>query len=39
MRLHAQMATIENGFVLLPDEAPWLADTLGRIDRVPRRTP
>jgi predicted phage terminase large subunit-like protein len=24
MRLHAQTATIENGFVLLPREAPWL---------------
>ena len=26
MRLHAQTATIENGFVFLPDETPWLAD-------------
>ena len=26
MRLHAQTATIENGFVFLPDEAPCLAD-------------
>ncbi len=26
MRLHSQTATIENGFVLLPKEAPWLAE-------------
>src|SRR5208337_4368397 len=26
MRLHAQTATIENGLVWLPEEAPWLAD-------------
>jgi len=28
MRLHAQTATIENGFVHVPREAPWLADYL-----------
>ncbi len=28
MRLHAQTAVIENGFVHLPAEAPWLADTV-----------
>lgn len=26
MRLHAQTATIENGCLLLPERAPWLAD-------------
>lgn len=26
MRLHAQTATFENGHVLLPHQAPWLAD-------------
>ena len=26
MRLQAQMATIENGFVHLPEKAHWLAD-------------
>ena len=28
MRLHAQSATIENGFVYLPGEAHWLSDYL-----------
>ena len=28
MRLHAQTATIENGFVYLPQEASWLAEYL-----------
>jgi hypothetical protein len=28
MRLHAQTATIENGFVHLPTSAPWLADSV-----------
>jgi hypothetical protein len=27
MRMHAQTAMIENGFVHLPKEAPWLAHT------------
>ena len=35
MRLHAQTATIENGFVLLPDEAPWLADYLAEMTAFP----
>ena len=26
MRLHAQMAMTENGFVHLPEKAHWLAD-------------
>jgi predicted phage terminase large subunit-like protein len=51
MRLHAQTATIENGFVWLPREAPWLAeylrelalfpagDTTTRSTRPPRRLP
>jgi hypothetical protein len=26
MRLHAQMAMTENGFVHLPEKARWLAD-------------
>ena len=35
MRLHAQTAVIENGFVLLPDEAPWLADYLAELTTFP----
>jgi phage terminase large subunit-like protein len=35
MRLHAQTATIENGFVHLPDEARWLADTLAELTTFP----
>ena len=31
MRLHAQTATMANGFVLLPTEAPWLADYLAEL--------
>ena len=36
MRLHTQTAMIENGFVHLPNAAPWLAQYLheqGLIDR------
>ncbi len=36
MRLFAQTATIENGFVWLPDEAPWLADYLAEFAAFPR---
>jgi len=36
MRLHAETATIENGFVWLPDEAPWLADYLAEFAAFPR---
>jgi predicted phage terminase large subunit-like protein len=35
MRLHAQTAQIENGFVFLPDEAPWLADYLAELAAFP----
>jgi predicted phage terminase large subunit-like protein len=36
MRLHAQTATIENGFVCLPHEAPWIADYLAEFAAFPR---
>jgi hypothetical protein len=35
MRLHAQTATIENGFVYLPREAPWLLDYLHELTTFP----
>ena len=35
MRLHAQSAVIENGFVWLPDEAPWLADAVAELTAFP----
>jgi predicted phage terminase large subunit-like protein len=35
MRMNAQTATIENGFVHLPKEAPWLADYLREITTFP----
>jgi predicted phage terminase large subunit-like protein len=35
MRLHAQSSTIENGFVHLPTEAPWLADYLHEFNTFP----
>ena len=35
MRLNAQTATMENGFVHLPDEAPWLADYLAELTVFP----
>jgi predicted phage terminase large subunit-like protein len=35
MRLRAQTGTLENGFVHLPDEAPWLADTLAELTAFP----
>ena len=35
MRLHAQTATIENGFVHLPDEAHWLADYIAELTAFP----
>ena len=35
MRLHAQTATIENGFVHLPQSAPWLADYLYELANFP----
>ena len=36
MRLHGQTATIENGFVFLPEAAPWLADYLAELTAFPR---
>jgi predicted phage terminase large subunit-like protein len=35
MRLHAQTAMFENGFVLLPQSAPWLADYLHELTSFP----
>jgi predicted phage terminase large subunit-like protein len=35
MRLHAQTATIENGFVHLPQEAPWLTEYLNELAVFP----
>jgi predicted phage terminase large subunit-like protein len=35
MRLHAETATIENGFVHLPHEAHWLADYLRELTLFP----
>ena len=36
MRMHAQTAMIENGFVYLPDTAPWLAEYLHEMTTFPR---
>jgi predicted phage terminase large subunit-like protein len=36
MRMHAQTATIENGFVHLPKEAPWLAEYVHELMSFPR---
>jgi predicted phage terminase large subunit-like protein len=36
MRLHAQTAMIENGFVHLPEAAPWLAEYLHEITVFPK---
>jgi phage terminase large subunit-like protein len=38
-RLHAKAATIENGFVWLPEAAPWLADDLAELLAFPGRPP
>src|SRR5262244_3728544 len=35
MRLHAQTAMIENGFVRIPEDAPWLAEYLHEITVFP----
>ena len=35
MRLYAQTATIENGFVYLPREAPWLAEYIHELSTFP----
>ncbi|MBV8419077.1 MAG: phage terminase large subunit [Hyphomicrobiales bacterium] len=36
MRMHAQTAMIENGFVHLPDSAPWLAAYLHELTSFPK---
>ena len=36
MRLHAQTALIENGFVHLPETAPWLAEYLHEMTVFPK---
>ncbi len=36
MRMHAESATIENGFVLLPERAPCLADYLSEFIAFPK---
>jgi hypothetical protein len=36
MRLHAQTATIDNGFVHIPEAAPWLAEYLHEMTVFPR---
>jgi hypothetical protein len=36
MRLHAQTAIIENGFVHLPETAPWLAEYLHEMTVFPK---
>ena len=36
MRLHAQTAMIENGFVQIPETAPWLAEYLHEISVFPK---
>ena len=35
MRLHAQTAMFENGFVFLPSTAPWLADYIAELTSFP----
>lgn len=35
MRMHAQTATIENGFVFLPRQASWVADYLHEMSSFP----
>jgi len=36
MRLHAQTAMIENGFVYIPETAPWLAEYLHELTVFPK---
>jgi phage terminase large subunit-like protein len=36
MRLHAQTAMIENGFVHIPETAPWLAEYLHEMTVFPK---
>ena len=35
MRMHAQTAMIENGFVHIPETAPWLAEYLHELAVFP----
>jgi predicted phage terminase large subunit-like protein len=35
MRLHAWSATIRNGFAILPDERPWIADYVAELMAFP----
>jgi predicted phage terminase large subunit-like protein len=35
MRLHAQTAVFENGLVILPTHAPWLADYVAELTGFP----
>lgn len=37
MRLHAQTATIENGFANIPEETPWLDAYLHEVMTFPKR--
>jgi predicted phage terminase large subunit-like protein len=36
MRMHSVTSTIENGFVHLPDKAPWLAEYLHELSSFPK---
>jgi hypothetical protein len=36
MRMHSVTSTIENGFVHLPDKAPWLGEYLHEVAGFPR---
>jgi predicted phage terminase large subunit-like protein len=36
MRMHAQTAAIENGFVYLPTDAPWLSEYIHELTTFPR---
>jgi phage terminase large subunit-like protein len=38
MRMHAQTAMIENGFVHIPQSAPWLAEYLHEVTVFPMAT-
>ena len=38
IRVHAQTAVIENGFVHLPETAPWLAEYLHELDQEKNRS-
>ncbi|MBZ5501504.1 MAG: phage terminase large subunit, partial [Acidobacteriia bacterium] len=36
MRMHSVTSTIENGFVVLPDKAPWLGEYLHELASFPK---